>query len=753
MRHTLLFASVLCGLFAVQETAAQTVLEEIIVTAQKREQNLRDVPISMSVLSGKDITALGMGHGMDIAKHTPGLNIVTTAGNSKPEVFLRGVGYNDFQSTAGSPIQIYNDGVIAGSGFGALSFLYDLERVEVLKGPQGTLWGANTTAGLLNFVSRKPRVGEELNGYVALGAGEHGDFNAEAAATFPFGDNVAARLSVKHSERDGGLENINPAASDDRGGGWDTNVLRAQLLWEPDESFSSRLLVSYADIDSDPALFKPLGNLVPEGAESCNSPGRPGTDCVNTIGRVAHPDAFVIEGGEVMEFDRVDSLTVALTLDYHFGGATLTSITSIQDAERESMTGDGAINTPGLEPFTEIYNPQYDDEYEGWTQELRVQSNTGESLNWVAGAYYQDDELDYFRSFYLLSFIRGRSQVVEKQIAGIFGELSYDLGDRLTLTGGLRLTHDRRETTGSAGIIFSAPQLFNVFIDKEVFFDQPIDVLGLDNAVLEDSWTEPSARVAFTYAWSDNANLYGSLSRGFRGGQTNGGATSPGDFVISQPEFLDALELGIKAQLFGNRLRLDVAGYVYDYTDKILQVEAPNPVNPGTGNVLRVENAATVEIMGLDLELDWLATDQLKFRLGASVLDAEFTEAGFELPFGGGSVVGNTPPMSPDLSLNGIVSYDWNLPGGATVQAQADAVWQDDVFWSNANSIRESQEAYTLVGARLAFISAERKWDASVWVRNLGDEEYFIGGFDFGGETFAAPGEPRMVGASVNFNF
>ena len=238
---------------------AQGALEEIVVTAQKREQSLQDVPIAVSAITGTTIRKRAIAQGRELLDSIPGL---TTAGTGfgKVEYSLRGVGVDDFQSSAGNATAIYQDGVVFGSNFGTSGLLFDLDRVEVLKGPQGTLWGRNTTGGLVNYVTVKPEVGGETNGYATVTAAEYDQYAFEGAVGLSLSDTVAARISGSFRTLDGYFENVNPAATGDNDtGGYDWGAVRGQLVWEPNDRLTTRLSVTYSEMDGEDTPHKAFG--------------------------------------------------------------------------------------------------------------------------------------------------------------------------------------------------------------------------------------------------------------------------------------------------------------------------------------------------------------------------------------------------------------------------------------------------------------------------------------------------------------
>lgn len=742
---------------SVQVLAADSLLEEVVVTAQKREQNLQDVPVSVSAYGAKALERLGITETQSLGDLVPGLEIQGSS-KSKSEFFLRGVGVDDFQSTSGSAVAIYNDGIVFGSTFGTSGLFFDLERVEVLKGPQGTLWGKNTTAGLINIIPKKPEVGGETNGYVTATVGKYGQRDLEGAIGFSMGEQWAGRVSAKTGSYDGYIENVNPDPAfngDDEGGYDDWTVFRAQLAWQPSDDLSVRFMLSDSDFDGDFTPSKSLG-VVP--VPGCTNPGVIGSTCGNaasaitfalppgTIGTPLDTDIHTTE--ETFEtFETVEITQGGIFVDYSFGEYDLAVILGASQSERVShSTTHGAV--------AHISQTGFDDEHEQISAEVRLSSNSEGPLNWVLGLYYYDDELDYFRSNFFSVFggsSAGRYNHIETTNASIFGEVTYNISEQLTLIAGLRLTSDEREGDLLAGSLVANSALQGVSLDRETWFAQP--VASLDSVDGRDeSWTEPSWRLTLSYALSEKINLWGTVSKGFRGGDFNGGAIAEDEFTVSDPEFVTAYEVGIKSDLLEDRLRLNASVFFYEYTDKIGFVEIPNG-RGALGNLSILANFGDVDITGFEFEALWEPVDNLVIQATYAYIDSEYVDTSFDLGFGGGNVKGNVTAGTPENSFSALVNYVWVLGNEGEIGVQYNASWRDDLFFTDSNGTFDFQEDYWLQGANLNYTAPEDKWSVSLWVKNLADEEYLRDGFFFLNEEIAYAGAPRSYGLTATYNF
>ena len=732
-----------------QSTFAQQskVLEEVIVTAQKREQSIQDVPITISALSGEEITNLNLEIGRHLQDHTPGLIWAGTNHIGKPELFIRGVGFDDFQSATGSPVALYHDNVIQGSLAGASMQLFDTERVEVLKGPQGTLWGKNTTGGLIHVIPRKAEVGAGFNGFGMFTAAEANQFVFEGAVGIPISDHLAARISVKHSSFDGYMTNINPAAGSSDANGWDWQALRGQLAWEPTENFRARFVVNYSDADADGTVPKVLG-----GADyfPCTNPFRLGSTCADAFGNV-NPTDPQTTAADFVGYEKPENLVFALHLEHDFNWGTVTSITSYQNTDRYLHTDDGTQGT--------ILASTFESFYEGFTQELRIRSSNTLPFDWTAGVYYQDDDLDTWRGDNTFSFIiNGRDVKVDSTIAGIFADATYDLTDKLSLTGGVRVTYDKRESSFLSyvglvpfGLVPPPPE---TVLDEDYQLSNPAIFLSVPLDEQEKDWVEPSARVALTYSVDENTNVFVGWSRGFRGGEPNAGADAIGEFNISEPEFLESIEGGIKGRWLDDTLAVNVSAFYYDYSDKILFLELP-PTEERLAQILLAFNGNKAEIYGMEAEVNWQANNHIAFDLGATWTEGEYTEISPEavVPFSGGlNPQGNKVENLPELTFNGIVKFNYPLANGGVIFANFDAVWWDNYYSSLINNPAEAQEAFWRLGASIGYTTPDGHWKARFWGKNLTDKAYVVDSFIFGGRQ-AWIGDPRVFGGTISYEF
>ena len=734
-----------------QESAS--VLEEVIVTAQKREQSLQDVGVAVTAFTGEQISEFGFTASTEVVNMTPSLNYTVPNGESSQiNFFLRGVGLNDFADANENPVAVYMDNIYR-PAIGGLSFqLFDVERVEVLRGPQSALFGRNTNGGLVHFLSRRPT--EELDGYVSLSLGSHSETRFEGALG---GGNseVSARVSAAMHKHDGFTENrAGPDYNET-----DAVGFRGQLQFTPSENFDALVNAYYSDNDAavgawqhQATTFNAGGDSVPLGASEqsmvvdCNADGMldagdmrpaPGTDCFG----YRDTDGDVYAG----EFDRdgrveVETSGVSLTLNWDLGLGVLTSITGFQTVERLQSEDTDAGPYPLLQPtFTA--------ETDTVTQELRIAGET-EGLRWLAGLYYFDNEVNgaYDLDLTTLDFVyfdADFNQTTES--TAIFGQVEYDLNPQWTLIAGARfaseekeLDYVNRDTAGFFTGVIGLPT--NVAFD----FDQN-SVGGLAKHD-EDGF---SGKLELDWRPNDDLLIYGSLSRGVKSAGFNVGFLD-GNFIFASntvetipygPEELTSLEVGFKSTFAGGRARLNGSAFTYDYADfQTFRFELLNQV---------IFNS-DASVQGLELELQSTPAAGWDVSLGLAVLDA--TAEDIPTP-GGDAVRDRSMVAAPEVSITAMMRYEWPLMNGA-LSAMFWGNWQSSMFFDIQNVPVSEQDSFSIGNFRLAYLSADERWEVAAFVHNIADEEYKRYTFDFTG-TFGfnqvAYGKPRWAG--VNFRY
>jgi iron complex outermembrane receptor protein len=737
-------------------------IEKITVTATKRPQNQQEVPISMSAISGERLKELGIVDARELASNTPGLSWEGTA-KSKPDLFLRGVGSSDFQTGSRSPVAFYLDGVYQGSTFGLSSLMMDVDQVEILRGPQGTLWGKNTTAGLLNFTPVKASPGDGTSGYIEGLVGRFGQLKYEGAIGFDITDDLAARVSMSHNEDDGAFTNIGPDFTGDTGGG-EAEGYRVNFIYQPNENLSVDFTAHYSSTDGEATPAKLMGTKDPADAANgfraaCpfEDSGQLGTSCVDRDGFVSDPDLHTISQNFRSQED-TESSGLALKVNYEFDNFSLASITAISDGER-SLHKD---NDSGSSILSEA---NQDDNFEGWSQEVRFASNSFGDTQWLVGLFYYEDTLDYFRSTlrssdpsdssFANNVAAARLQEIDTTAGAIFGEVSQQFTDKFTMTLGLRWTYDERKGYAS-GFEYNVDPSFpgtEVRVPREYALAN-ISSVNFMNEYRQEDWSEFSGKLAARYVINDDVNLWASIARGFKGGDPNSGAFSkPEDFNFSEPEFLTSYELGIKSFILEGNMKLNASIYQYDYEDKQVFTEIDG--GGAVGNLSVLSNAAALTIRGIDTEVTWTPFDGWYIQGALAYIDSEFDDF---LQTTRGTTTdrsGNTTALTPKTSFSALIRYDQELSNGGVIYYQVNSVHKDKQYFTNDNDDLVAQGAYWLHSASIGWKNAEDDIEVSLWGKNIGDEDYFVHGFNlsFRGGILNNIGDPMRFGITARYHF
>lgn len=719
MRHTLFQASAIAlvaiamvpASAAAQETGEPAAsggdsgtIGDIIVTAQRREQSLQDIPVSVTALGGEQLRDAALTTSLTIADNVPNLEIKTFGG--VPNIFIRGVGNNDFNSSSVSPISVYRDDVVVASTGSQIFSLFDLERVEVLRGPQGTLFGKNTTGGAIQFVSVLP--GDVFEGYARMGVGRFDLYEVEAAASLPLTNTLSLRTSGLVRRRDGERLNI---FNGDSAINLDESAARAILRWRPESGNADiRLSAGMGRDRSDYLNPKPLGIINGGDIFGYSDP--------------APDDVRILNfNGDSRNFS--DNYWVSLNATVELGGGfTLRSITGFDDTSvdnRVDVDG-GPLRIDEIKFLTET---------DQFSQELQLQY-AGDRFNGLIGAFYFDENLEARSEADLigeLTFAQGAVPLITEAARdntsyAIFAQGSFDITDRLTFTGGLRYTWDEVSAEHRG---FLVPGFF----DPDIPDGAEIDLVPFGE--LDDTFKAWSWRVSLDYEVDDDVLAYASINRGFKSGTFNIGIiTSLAERTQVEPEFLTAYEIGLKSTLFDRRLRVNLSAFWYDYVD--LQVLSVNQQGSGIPT-LGLDNAADAEIKGIEGEILARPADGLDIGLNFGLLDATYLNytSGAIDPATGlpRDFSGNRLPGAPEFSMSSFVRYEFPVSSRFDANVRAEYNYIGKKFYNNAeDELVSSQEGYGLVNVRAGFGAADGSWELSVWARNLFGKDYIVDATD-----------------------
>lgn len=728
-------------------------LEEVVVTARKREENIQDVPISISAHSGSQLESLGIENTAEIARITPNLQFDGTAAVSGSSVastiFIRGIGQTDFTLNSDPGVGVYLDGVYIARSVGGLLDLLNIQSVEVLRGPQGTLFGKNTIGGALNITTRRPTA--EQNGYVDVQFGNFSRRNIKAGLDAALSDNVVANISLASLEQDGYQERLLQPGSEDLGN-IDRSVARGRLIWTPSDTFEADFSFDYSrgreqSVPQSVLVVEPTTGAPFLAAAAGVIPGttpqlRPGfegqftgADLLSGSFITGDPRTSFYAGPSRSDFD---IFGVAATLTFDVGNITVRSITAYRDID--SNFARDSLSSPFIAADTT-------DDYvqDQFSQEIQLAGDLPKG-NYVAGVFYLAEEGTNSNLVATSIGDLGSGGSVDNESWAIFAQANFDLTDRIGVTLGLRYTD---ETKGFSPGFNGGSQLFVTNANGLALGLPPTLPLIVDGDYKATS-DKTDVTAAIKYNFTDDFMAYGSYSTGFKaGGFSQRIGPGPGipapDF---RPEEVSVFELGFKWLGLDGRLRLNGAVFMTDYED--VQI---TPIFEGIGPVTR--NAGEAEIRGLELEWAYVPSEQWSFSGGIGLLDTEYTsltpESQVNLNLDGTPILTLDSELakSPDFSVNAALVRYWSSSNGGTISAQVDWSYTSEMFNDVLNAVELQRDDLHLIGAAITYTSPSDKWTVSLRGKNLTDEEYiivgnaerYLGNFGYTQATYARPRE------------
>ena len=717
-------AFALAGSFPATVANAQSALEEVTVTAQKREQNLQDVGISVTAFGGRQLEQMGMTSSVDITQQVPSMQLQTFT-PAFTIINLRGISQNNFQDNLEAPVAVYVDGAYIPSMNAINGQLFDVDRVEVLRGPQGTLFGRNATGGLVHYLTRGA-TDAELNGYAKAQVGEFDMRAFEGAVGGALGDGIRGRLAARWEENDGYVESVVPGIRDAHGA--DGYTVRGSMQFDLSDDAMLDLRLARSEDDDVPSGTYSINfaSFDPETGLGVPAPGR-------LTDELEH--ASTIEGS----FSR-ESTNATARLTWNPGDTMeFVSITNYLDLDKDYLEDAGG----GLFFFPYENNS----DFESFSQELRL-SGGANPFRWQVGAYYLDMTTDNNQNVRGAAILEGAGAVsdsaaqftdvtVDATNWSVFGQAEYDFSNQLTLIAGLRWSDDEKDIDFVQS--FEEP---DAGIPRSQVFDiASAPVPGLDTIEYDDY----AARLQLNYTTQTGALLYASWNRGIKGGNWSidplgtVAAINPANLKHDE-EVLTAYEVGLKTQL-SDWARVNASLYYYDYDD--YQAFSLLGLTPQVTN-------SDAESHGGEVELSLFPLDGLDILLGAAWIDSEVDA----VPDVFGGTVEAEFPNAPELSFNALVRYEWAALGGR-VAAQVDGMWNDDQFIEASNSQISAEDAYLVWNARLSYATEDGAWEVAGWVKNAGDEVYRMYNLDIGllglSEEVYAP--PRWYGATLTYSF
>jgi len=752
----------IAGFFAVPASAQmEGILEEIIVTAQKREESLQDVPISVATMQGESLNALFSGSEdiLALSGRVPGLYAESSNGRAAPRFYMRGLGNIDFDLAASQPVSLIMDEVVMENTVLKGFPLFDVANIEVIRGPQGTLFGRNTTAGIVKINTRRPS--DEFNGYAKGSFANFGGLNLEGAVGGSvINDKVTGRLSVLHRSRDNWITNGH--TGEKSLGDFEESAVRLQLDWQITDQLSALLSYQYRDLEGTSSIFR--ANVFTQGSNALNQ--NYDRDVVYYDGGDNNPQGYKSHG-------------TTLNLQWDFDNVSLTSITSFQTADGSSR-GDidgGVVNIfseptppPGI-TFADlilfcppdclpartwpgpIWTPSVTEDgadTDQFTQEFRLASDGDGRFNWQIGAFFFKSDLvvttDSFASF---GFVDVQDTKIQQENTtwAVFGQGNYDISDRLTLTAGVRYTDDEKD--------FQVLQFGQLWLDLGIptFIADPINV----------SDGQASWELSANYALTDESSMYARVANGFRAQTIQGRDVAFLETpTVAEPETIDSIEAGYKADLFSGRARINLGVFYYEVEDMQLSIIG------GGSNTNQVVNSKKGVASGFELDADFLLGEFVLVSLGTSYNDTELKDANLvTVPCGSGLC---TPldPVNPDdaaqVMLNGNpfprapkTTHNLNIRvhapyGDGEWYASTDWVWYGEINMPLYEAVEFKTDGQFEGGLRIGYQHHGKGLDIAVFARNLTGEDNVLGFVDFSNNT-GFVNEPQTYGIEIAWEF
>jgi iron complex outermembrane receptor protein len=720
-------------------TPQASTLDAVQVTAQRKVENIQDVPVSISSVSGEKLDVLGSG-GNDVrflSARVPSLNIESSYGRAFPRFYIRGLGNTDFDLNASQPVSLIYDEVVQESPLLKGFPVFDLERIEVLRGPQGTLFGRNTPAGVVKFESAKPT--RELDGYAQLSYGTDNMYNFEGAIGGPLSERWSARVSALYQRKEDWVTNTYEPGPDRGAEGYDETAARVQFLYEGD-AFEGLFNLHKRHLNGTARLFR--ANIIQPGTNNFV----PGFD----------KDKVSTDG---VNFSELDTWGGSARLRWDLGDYNLYSITGYETAEslnRGDIDGGyGAVflpvSGPGVIPFASESADGLPD-HSQITQEFRLESDYQGAFNWQAGLFFYKEDIT-IDSFNYDSLTAGNPQAghaIQKQkndAWAVFASGEYQATDKLKLRGGVRYTQDEKDFSASVleGAPFGAPVggPYTVNTDK-------------DNV----SWD-----LSAVYAANDDINLFARVATGFRAPSVQGrllfaNPSAPnGGVSTADSETVVSYEAGIKADLWDKRARLGFTVFRYDVEDQ--QIIAVG----GGANIATLLNADKTRGQGFELDLEAYVIDNLLVTLGSSYNDTEIKDADLGVaPCGGGCTVtdpivdgfarinGNSLPQAPEWVHNLTARYSIPMGEGNELYFYTDWAYRSEVNFFLYESVEFTGKSSLEGGLRIGYGWNYGDYEVAVFGRNITDQTRIVGGIDFNNLT-GFINEPRTVGAEFTMKF
>ena len=759
--------------------SSHTFLEEIVVTAQRREESLLEVPLSITVFDGQALEQDGTGSLYDISGQTPGL-VFTAFSIGQPEISIRGVSTKEDGASANDSTVVSIDDVYIAARTAQVFDIFDLERIEVLRGPQGTLYGKNSIGGSINFVTLKPS--EEKILRVAQTVGNYKRLDTGFLASGPVGEGLAAKFSFSRRDHDGWLDNLH---TNERQGGIQTFAWRAQAVWTPGPAWEVTASLDGASDDLGQSNREPIGSQGP--LHNCPCAANP----------VAVNEAL---GGAGSAFDTLaetegftdrDVFGASLKAQWDFSDwASLVSITAFRQSDFDWLEdSEGLPPTAHVDllPASPAGGPPRDlavmigpadsgfsfdvndaaiEETQQFTQEVRLVSSADAALRWLGGLFYSNEDIERQETFNFTALGIGPENDFERSVQenktdsfAAYGQAQYDLATRLTATLGLRYSYEKKKAGVGADNLTANPAA--ILLRGAPFPDTDGDGVRDGLARAKVSFNNLSWRLALAYSASDDVTLFTNIATGFKSGGFSGSASTLAVGVTPfDEETAISYEFGVKSRWLDRRLMLNASGFFVDYED--LQVTRFfQPAGNAFGEFI-TENAGEAEILGLEVELAAALTENLEVGGNYAYLDATFKEfTGSRSVAADGTITdpgtfnGNRLRIAPEHTASAYVKLGYTFGNGGSLEGKLKFRYQDDLFFDPDNNPINVSSNYSVLDAWSAYTTPDQRWELKLWMKNLTNKEYVTHGFTQRGSriAFALFGEPRTYGITATYRF
>jgi iron complex outermembrane recepter protein len=713
-------------------------LDTITVTAQRRVENIQDVPMAITTVDREKLDVITAG-GEDIrllSGRLPSLNIESSFGRAFPRFYIRGLGNTDFDLNASQPVSLVYDGVVQENPILKGFPLFDLDSVEMARGPQGTLFGRNSPAGVIKFESARPE--DEFGGYVRVGLTERNGINAEGAVTGAINETLSIRVSALHQQRDDDVDNTFNGPGDDLEG-YEESAGRLQMLFKPSESFEALANVHARKLEGTARLFR--AGIIQPGS--------------NQLRENFDRDRVSIDGRNEQTLDQVGA---NLRMRWDLGSYTLYSITGYESVDvfsRGDIDGGSVYAFPTNDLGEALFPAESADgmpKHSQWSQEFRIESNELGRFDWQAGVFWFDEDITV-ESFSYNTLAAGNPQngyAVQRQentAWAVFASADFDVTDKLKLRGGVRYTDDQKD-----------------FVARRVVgpFGPPIAPIKVSPSDTDVSWD-----LSAVYAINDNLNVYGRVAKGFRAPSVQGrlmfaNALLPANqlVTVADTETVLSYEAGVKAQVLDNRLRFGFSLYRYTVNDQQLTAVG------GASNIATLVNADRTIGQGAEIDLQAYITDNLYVTLGASYNDTEIQDNALTVfGCGGGCTVndpagtvpgtfridGNSLPQAPKHVYNLTARYGIPTSHGEFF-AYTDWNYRTEVNFFLYESTEFTGDPLLEGGLRLGYAWNDGNYELALFGRNITNEQEAVGGIDFNNLT-GFLNEPRTIGMEFKAQF